>query len=62
MNGQTISYKEKMNIAEEFISRINPYEEREPLQFDLRGYAEYLEKNNLSGRKVPDSVIDKFKK
>lgn len=62
MNGQIISYKEKMNIAENYISRIKPYEKPEPLNFDLRGYSDYLEKNGLTGQNISKTITEKFKK
>jgi hypothetical protein len=62
MSGQKISYKEKKNIVEDFIARVNPYEKQKPLNFDLRGYSDYLEKNGLSGEKVSNSIIEKFQK
>lgn len=62
MNGQMKSYNEKMAIIENFIAKVNPYEAPQPLNFDLRGYATYLKEQGLSGKHVPKSVMEKFKK
>ncbi|MBQ6025648.1 MAG: hypothetical protein IJL20_08600 [Lachnospiraceae bacterium] len=60
MNGQTKSYKDKLAIVDEFISRINPYQKPEPLRFDLRGYAKYLKEHNLSGKNVDENIVKMF--
>ena len=60
MSGQTKSYKEKMAIVDEFISRVNPYQEPEPLRFDLRGYAKYLKEHGISGKNVNEDIVRMF--
>lgn len=56
----TKSYKEKLAIVEEFISRVNPYQKPEPLRFNLRGYAKYLKEHNISGKNVNEDIIKRF--
>ena len=61
MSGQK-TYKEKMKIVESFINTVNTYEKQPTLKFDMRGYAEYVEKHKLSGRNIPVEVIYMFNK
>lgn len=61
MNGQTKSYSEKMAIMDEFIKRVNPYKKHEPLNFDIRGYSNYLEKHGIDGKNVPQHIVDMFR-
>lgn len=60
MNGQTKSYKEKQNLIDEFIERVNPYERKEPLRFNLREYSRYIDENNIDRKNVPESVMKMF--
>lgn len=62
MTGQMSVFKQKQKIVDEFIERVNPYEIPKPLNFDIRGYAKYLKENNISGKKVSDSIFKKFQK
>lgn len=62
MRGRKMSFKEKNNAVQEFIGRVKPYEKPPKLNFDLRGYAKYLSENNIPGNKVPQNVINMFKK
>ena len=48
-------------IVDDFIDRVDPYMDLEPLKFDLRGYAAYLKEHNLDGRDVPEAVIERFR-
>lgn len=48
-------------IVDDFIDRVDPYLDLEPLKFDLRGYAAYLAEHNLDGRNVPEDVVERFK-
>ena len=52
MTGQTRLSSSKQTIIEDFISRVNPYEKITPLNFDLRGYSEYIKANNISADNV----------
>ena len=60
MNKQTKSFKEKYDMVQEYIKKVDPYKPLKPLKFDLRSYAAYLEEHSLSGKDVPDSVLQKF--
>lgn len=56
MNGQTKSFKEKNDMAQEYIKKANPYKPLEPLKFDLRAYVAYLKENSPSSN---DATIKK---
>ncbi len=60
MNGQMKSFKEKQQIADEFINRTKPYAPQGTLKFDLRGYAKYIKEHNISGKSVPEDVVKRF--
>lgn len=60
MHGQQMSFKEKQQIADDFIKRVNPYVTSKPLEFDLRGYVKYVKEHGLAGNDIPESVIKKF--
>lgn len=62
MTGQTRLSSSKQNIIEDFISRVNPYEKITPLNFDLRGYSEYIKANNISADTVTPDIMKKFTK
>ncbi|MGN0512857.1 MAG: hypothetical protein ACI4GD_01165 [Lachnospiraceae bacterium] len=62
MSGQTMSFNDKKELANSFIKRVNPYEKKEGLKFDLRGYAKYLKDNNIPNDNVPPSVVEMFSK
>lgn len=62
MIGQMKSFREKQIIVDEFIARTKPYEQPQPLRFDLRGYAKYLKDHGMEGKEVPDAVVQKFQK
>lgn len=40
--------------------KVDPYKPLKPLKYDLRAYAAYLEEHSLSGKDVPDSVLQRF--
>lgn len=58
MSGQTM--KSKDQIVDEFIKRVNPYESHQPIAFDLRGYAAYMEEHNLQGKDITPEIMNKF--
>lgn len=60
MNGQT--KKSKQQIVDEYIKRVNPYEKPQPIAFDLRGYAAYIEANNLKAADITPEIMNKFSK
>ena len=61
MNGQK-TFNEKLNIAEKFIATVNPYEKSPNLNFDLRGYAQYVKEHNLTGKDITADVMNMFQK
>ncbi len=59
MKQMTLS--EKRAIADEFISRINPYEKKEQsFSMDLRAYADYVTKNNLKPADITETIMMQF--
>jgi hypothetical protein len=55
-----MSFKEKQQMIQSFIEKVNPYETKPGLEFDLRGYAKYLSEHNIPGNNVPPSVVKMF--
>lgn len=56
-----MSLSEKSAIADEFISRTNPYEKKEQsISMDLRAYADYVSKNNLKPSDITDKIMMQF--
>lgn len=49
-----LSFDEKQKIVEEYIQKVNPYKDLEPLNFDLRGYAEYVKEHNVSSEEAKE--------
>lgn len=62
MNEQLSEFEKKQRMTDEFIKRVQPYAQRAPLEFDLRGYANYLKDRGISGKDVPPDIVDKFTK
>ena len=60
MNGQMESYKDKQNIVDEYLSRTDIYASLKPLDFDLRGYASYIEENGIDCKNVPKDIVNQF--
>lgn len=60
MQEQMTLFREKQQMVETFIKRVNPYEKPEPLNIDLRGYTRYLEEHNIDGKK-PNNIAEMFK-
>ena len=60
MNGQMESYKDKQNLVDEYLSRTDIYSSLKPLDFDLRGYASYIEENGIDCKSVPEDVVNQF--
>ena len=58
MNGQTSAFRRA--AAEKFISKNNPYQKREPVNFDLRAYSSYVRENNLTARQITPQLLEKF--
>lgn len=60
MYGQTNSYEEQTKTVDEYISRTDPYKKQEPLGFDLREYARYIEEHSISPEQVTAEMWDRF--
>ncbi len=60
MNGQM--KKSKSQVVEEYIKRVNIYEKPQPISFDLRGYATYIEENELKASDITPEIMNKFSK
>lgn len=60
MNGQTMNYNK--TLVDEFLKSNNPYKKNKPLQFDMRGYASYVKKNNIQTEQIGNAIFEKFKK
>jgi len=58
--------REKRKIIRDYIKRNNPHNTVPNLSFDLRGYAKYLEDNNIPQEQQPEVakmfVLDKNNK
>ena len=56
-----MTLSEKMAVADEFIARVNPYEKKEDtFSFDLRAYANYVEKNKIKPEDITTSIMMQF--
>ena len=60
-NADTNILKERKKAIDEYLKRVNVYQKREPLNFDLRGYTAYLEEHGIDGKNVPEEVVEKFR-
>lgn len=41
---------------------VNPYEKPQPITFDLRGYSDYVSKNNLKANQITSEMMAQFDK
>ena len=55
---KTTIVDEKQKIVDDFIKRVNPYKKPQPIAFDLRGYAAYIEEH---GEATPE-IMESFRK
>jgi len=62
MNGQKKSSDTKQNIVDDFIKRVPPYDEMVPLEFDIRGYSQYVKENDLSEEDITSDILKQFEK
>lgn len=60
MNGQKLSCKEKQQMVDKYIANNDPYKPLKPLQFDLRGYAAYIEKHHLKTEEITEEILTQF--
>ncbi|UEB77595.1 hypothetical protein LK436_11770 [Clostridium sp. M62/1] len=49
-------------MVDEYMQDYNPYEKHEPLQFDLRGYAQYVKERNLKPEDITLEILAFFSK
>lgn len=59
MNGR-MTKSERNRVVDDFIKRCDPYKSRKTPKFDLRGYADYLKKNHISGMDVTPEMMQMF--
>ena len=52
----------KQKVVDEYMQDYNPYEKHEPLQFDLRGYAQYVKERNLKPEAITLEIFALFSK
>ena len=52
----------KQKVVDEYMQDYNPYEKHEPLQFDLRGYAQYVKEHNLKPEDITLEILTLFSK
>lgn len=62
MSGQTNVCSDKKKIVDEYIKKYDPYEKKEGLNFDLRGYASYVETHNLKAEDITPDIMNQFVK
>ena len=48
----------KQKLVDDFIERVNPYEQPQPIAFDLRGYAAHIKEH---GEATPE-IMDRFRR
>lgn len=59
MNGR-MTKSERDRIVRDYIKRCDPYTKKETPKFDMRGYANYLEQNNIKGNDVTPEIMAMF--
>ena len=47
----------KQKVVDEYMQDYNPYEKHEPLQFDLRRYAQYVKERNLKPEDITLEIL-----
>ena len=52
----------RQKVVDEYMQDYNPYEKHELLQFDLRGYAQYVKKRNLKPEAITLEIFALFSK
>ena len=53
-------FKEKQGIADTFIEKTDPYGPLIHLEFDLRGYSDYVKKNGIHAGDVTEETMQMF--
>lgn len=54
--------KEQDRLVKEFLRYHNIYKTKEPLRFDLRGYAAYAKERGLAAERVTPEILEMFSK
>ena len=52
----------RQKVVDEYMQDYNPYEKHEPLQFDLRGYTQYVKECNLKPEAITLEIFALFSK
>ena len=52
----------RQKVVYEYMQDYNPYEKHEPLQFDLRRYAQYVKERNLKPEDITLEILAFFSK
>ena len=52
----------RQKVVDEYIQGYKPYEKHEPLQFDIRGYAQYVKERNLKPEDITLEILAFFSK
>ena len=61
MNGQTKSFDEIQEEVDQYVKEVGLYEEKEPLRFNLRAYARYMQEHGLTNPdEVPAEIMASF--
>ncbi|MBR0409321.1 MAG: hypothetical protein IJI53_14945 [Clostridia bacterium] len=60
MYGQTKSYKEHQKAVDAYLKAHDPYQKPQPLKFDLRKYAAYVEQHKVDPASIPEEVLQSF--
>lgn len=57
-----VSHRVCGRSGEKYIRCVNPYENHASIEFDLRGYAEYVAENGLEAADITDEIMERFVK
>lgn len=60
MSGQTNVYSAKKKIVDEYVKKYSPFEKKEGLDFDLRGYSTYVKTHNLEAKEITPDIMNMF--
>ena len=61
MNGQMKSSDEIQEEVDRYVEEVGLYEEKEPICFNIRAYARYMQEHDLTNPDdVPAEVMDSF--
>ena len=61
MSGQKKSFDEIQEEVDRYVEEVGLYEEKEPLRFNLRAYARYMQEHELTNPDdIPSEVMNSF--